>query len=171
MKPVIFVLPPFLGKSDVRWVGKMEDGGLPHVLEKLHHTFAREIASVQDAGFIKELLLHIQVVTPIAGLEEAPVILKAGLDQAPQRSQNDEEEKDGPANRLNRARKVKINKSCRSKVAVIVANQSVSGTLFPSTRGTSVAAFLLQIPPLVQSCLSQTFSLTLPEMNESLRLY
>lgn len=106
MKPVIFILPLFLGTSDIWWVGEM-DSVLSHVFKKLHHTFLCKIASMQDTGFIKELLFHIKIVTPITGLKEGSMILKAGLEEAPQCSQYYEEEKDGPANCLNRVRKVK----------------------------------------------------------------
>lgn len=85
----------------------MEDIVLSHVFKELHHTFPCKIASVQDAGFIKELLFYIKIVTPISGLKEGSVILKAGLEEPPQCSQDYEEEKDGPANCLNRVGKVK----------------------------------------------------------------
>lgn len=83
----------------------MEDSVLPHVFKKLHHALPCKIASVQDTGFIKELLFHVEVVAPITGLKEASVILEAGLEEAPQCSQYYEKEKDGPANRLSRVRK------------------------------------------------------------------
>lgn len=85
----------------------MEDSALSHIFEELHHTFPCKIASMQDTGFIKELLFHIKIVTPITGLKEGSMILKAGLEEAPQCSQYYEEEKDGPANCLNRIRKGK----------------------------------------------------------------
>lgn len=69
----------------------MEYGVLPHVLEELHHTFSGKVASVQDAGFIEKLLLHIEVVAPVARLQEAGVVVKAGLDEASHCSQYDQE--------------------------------------------------------------------------------
>lgn len=82
----------------------MEDDVLPHVFKELHHAFLGEIASVQDAGFVEQLLLHVQVVAPVARLQEGAVVIEAGLDEAPQRSQHDQEEQDGPADRLDGAR-------------------------------------------------------------------
>lgn len=85
MKSLLFlILPLLLAVSNKWWVGKMEYGVLLHVLEKLHHTFSGKVASVQDTGFVEELLLHIQVVAPVACLQEGGVVLKTGFDEASQ---------------------------------------------------------------------------------------
>lgn len=103
---LFFILPLLLGVCDEGRVGKMEYGVLPHVLKELHHTFPGEVTSVQDAGFIKELLLHIEVIAPVARLQEDGVVIETGLDEASQRPQYNQEEEDGPANCLNRAKTV-----------------------------------------------------------------
>lgn len=60
---------------------------------------------MEDAGFLEELLLHVQVVAPIARLQESGIVVKTRLDQATQCSQGNEEEEDGPANSLDRVRR------------------------------------------------------------------
>ena len=79
-------------------------GVFSHVLKELHHTFAGKVASVQDTGFIEELLLHIEVVAPVACLQGGGMIVKTGLDEASQCSKYNQEEEDGPANCLHRVK-------------------------------------------------------------------
>lgn len=84
----------------------MEDSVLSHIFEELYYTFLGEVASVQDAGLVKELLLHIEVVAPITRLNEGSMVFETRLDEAPQCSQYYQEEENGPANCLERARRV-----------------------------------------------------------------
>ena len=92
----------------------MEHGVLPRVFEELHHAFAGEVPSVQDAGLVEELLLHVEVVAPVARLQEGGVVVKAGLDEASQSSQDNQEEEDGPADGLDRARTVSNTKTTKA---------------------------------------------------------
>lgn len=78
---------------------------VPHVLEKLHHTFLGKVAGVQHTGLVEELLLHVQVVAPVASLQEGAVVVQARLHQASQRTQHDEQQEDGPAHRLGQQRR------------------------------------------------------------------
>lgn len=62
----------------------MEGSVLSYVFKELHDAFTCKITSMQDAGLIKELLFHIKIVTPITGLKQGSMILKAGLEEATQ---------------------------------------------------------------------------------------
>lgn len=85
MKSLLFLILPLLLAVGNKWrVRKTEYGVLLHVLEKLHHTFPGKVASVQDTGLVEELLLHVQVVAPVARLQEGGVVLKKGFDKASQ---------------------------------------------------------------------------------------
>lgn len=105
VKSVLFVLPVLLGRCDKVRMREMKHSVLPHVLKKLHYAFLCEVARMQHAGFIEKLLLHVEVVAPVPGLQEGAVVVKTGLYQATQCTQHDQEQEDGPANRLDRARK------------------------------------------------------------------
>lgn len=116
---LLFILPFVLGLRDEGRVGKTEYNILSHVLKELHHALPGEVASMQDAGFVKKLLLHVEVVTPVTRLQESGVVIKTGLDEAPQCSQYNQEEEDGPANRLDRGRKVSYTKSPKASSHVV----------------------------------------------------
>ncbi len=92
----------------------MEYGVLPHVLKELHHTFPGKVTSVQDTGFVKELLLHVEVIAPVVRLQEGSVVVKTGLDEASQCPQYNQEEEDGPANCLDRTRTVSYTKTTKA---------------------------------------------------------
>lgn len=81
MKSLLSILPFLLETCNKGRVWKTEDGALSHVFEELHHTFLGEITCMQDAGFIKQFLFHVQVVTPITCLQEGAVVLKPGLEE------------------------------------------------------------------------------------------
>lgn len=55
---------------------------LPHVLEELHNTRPGKVSRMEDTGLIKELLLHIQVVAPIACLQEGGMVIKTRLEDS-----------------------------------------------------------------------------------------
>lgn len=85
---------------DFGWERQSEYCVFPHALEELHNALAGKIAAVKDAGLIEELLLDVQVVAPVARLEVGGVVVETGLDETAQRTQENEEEEDRPANRL-----------------------------------------------------------------------
>lgn len=115
MKSVLFFFVPLLfAVGNEGWVGKAENGILAHVLEKLHHTFPGKVSGVQNAGFIKEFLLHVQVVAPVACLKEGGVVFKTGFDESSHCSQCNQEEKNRPANCLDRARNVNFTKATKA---------------------------------------------------------
>lgn len=97
MESVLFVLPALAGLGDEGWMWQMKNGVFCHVLKELDHTFAGKVPGMEDTGFIKKLLLHIQVVAPVPCLQESGVVVKAGLDEASQCSYYDKEQEDGPA--------------------------------------------------------------------------
>lgn len=103
---LFFNLPLLSGVCDEVWMGKTKYGILSYVLKELHHTFPGKVTSVQDTGFVEELLLHVEVVAPVAGLKGGGVVIKPGLDEASQGSQYNQQEEYGPANCLDRARTV-----------------------------------------------------------------
>lgn len=105
VKPVLLLLPVLLGRCDKVRVREAKHRVLPHVFKELHHALLRKVARVQHAGFVEKLLLHVEVVAPVPGLQEGAVVVKAGLHQATQCAQHDQEQEDGPANCLDRARK------------------------------------------------------------------
>ncbi|KAF3842629.1 hypothetical protein F7725_024580 [Dissostichus mawsoni] len=77
VKPLLFFILPLLsGVSEEKRLRETEYGVLPHVLEELHHTLPGEVTSVQDTGFLKELLLHVQVVAPVACLQRGGVVIE-----------------------------------------------------------------------------------------------
>lgn len=92
----------------------MENGVLSHIFEELYHTFLGEVASVQDAGLVEKLLLHVEVVAPVTRLHEGAMVFETGLDEAPQGPQYYQEEEDGPANCLDRARRVSYTKPTKA---------------------------------------------------------
>lgn len=55
---------------------------------------------LQRARLVEGLLLDVQVVAPVARLEVGGVVVETGLDETAQRTQENEEEEDRPANRL-----------------------------------------------------------------------
>lgn len=112
MKSLLFFILPFVfGVRDEGRAGQTQYSILSHVFKELHHTFPGKITSMQDAGFVKKLLLHIEVVAPVTRLQESGVVIKARLDEASQCSQYNQEEEDGPANCLDRRGKVSYTKS------------------------------------------------------------
>lgn len=72
---------------------------LLHALEELMDALACEFPRVQDAGLLKQLLLHVQVVAPVACLQEGGVV-EAGLHYSANGSQEDKEQQNGPADGL-----------------------------------------------------------------------
>lgn len=114
MKSLLLLLQFLSGVLDEGWMGDTEYGVLPHVLKELHHTFPGKVSSMEDAGFIEELLLHIEVVAPVPCLQEGGMTIKTGFDEASQCSQYNQEEEDGPANCLDRAKKVSYTKPTKA---------------------------------------------------------
>ena len=85
MKSLLFSILPFLfGACDEGWMGKKDYGVLPDVLKELYHTFPGKVTRMQYTGFVKELLLHVEVVAPVPCLQEAGIVIKTRLDEASQ---------------------------------------------------------------------------------------
>lgn len=99
MEPVfVFQFPVIPCAYSEVW--PVEHWRLSHLLKELHHAFPRKVPRMQHTGLVEQLLLHVQVVAPVARLEEGSMVIEARLDETSERPQYNEEEDDGPAHSL-----------------------------------------------------------------------